>query len=349
MARLEILEIAKSFGAVQVLAPLSLTIESGEMFVLLGPSGCGKSTLLRIVAGLLEATSGELKLDGRRIDALAPAERDVAMVFQNYALYPHMSVADNIGFPLRVSGVSKREIEERVRETTRRLGLEHVLARKPGQLSGGQMQRVALGRALVRRPRLCLYDEPLSNLDAKLRDELRREIGALHRAYEATALYVTHDQVEAMTLGSRIAVLEGGRLHQVGTPMEVFSSPATTFVAGFLGHPPMNLLRGSVRGSSFVLGDYRIGGAPVESGEIVLGLRPEQLDLATEGAHAVVADVERLGQRTLLRVSCGPHRLIVEPRGACECRPGEQIALRVNPAHVHWFDAEFGHRLTPRP
>ncbi|MCC7013473.1 MAG: ABC transporter ATP-binding protein [Planctomycetes bacterium] len=345
MARLEIDGISKHFGASRVLEPLSLCVENGEFLVILGPSGCGKSTLLRIVAGLIEASSGELRLDGQRIDDLAPAERDVAMVFQNYALYPHMSVRDNIGFPLRVAGVSHTETAARVAETARTLGLDALLERKPAALSGGQMQRVALGRALIRRPRLFLFDEPLSNLDAKLRDELRHEIGALHSLTQTTTLYVTHDQVEAMTLGSRIALLEGGRLHQVGRPLEVFSRPATSFVAAFLGSPPMNLLRGEVRSGAFELGGSRITGAPVESGEVVLGLRPHEVEFGSSGAAARVEGVERLGHQTLARLSIGAQHAVVCREDLESLAPGQTVHLCFAPRAAHWFDARDGRRL----
>jgi len=345
MARLELKAISKRYGATQALEPVSLSIESGELLVLLGPSGCGKSTLLRIVAGLVPATGGELWLDGERIDERGPAERDVAMVFQNYALYPHMTARENIAFPLRVARRPRAEIDSRVDETAELLGLEALLDRKPGQLSGGQMQRVALGRALVRKPRLFLFDEPLSNLDAQLREELRAEIGALHRRLAITTLYVTHDQVEAMTLGTRIALLERGRLHQVGAPREVFSAPATTFVAGFLGSPPMNLLRGPVERGEFALGGFRLARAPVESGEVVLGLRPHEVELGGDGAEALVEGVEHLGHQTLVRLSVGGARIVAAREPTAAMAVGDRTRIRAAPHAAHWFDARDGRRL----
>jgi ABC-type sugar transport system ATPase subunit len=348
VARLELIAIEKSYGETRVLSPITLTVESGELLVLLGPSGCGKSTLLRIVAGLVPASAGELRLDGRRIDELEPRERNVAMVFQNYALYPHMTVERNLAFPLVIEGVEKREIARRTADTARLLGLEGLLSRKPGNLSGGQMQRVALGRALIREPRLFLFDEPLSNLDAKLRDELRHEIGELHRRLGITTLYVTHDQVEAMTLGHRVAVLESGRLHQVAEPARVFSEPATTFVAGFLGSPPMNLLRGPVAGSAFDLAGSRIEGAPVETGEVVLGVRPHEVELRAAGTgafDAVVSSAERLGHQTLVRLLVGSHELIASRPGMLAVSAGERVGVALPREALRWFRAQDGAAL----
>jgi ABC-type sugar transport system ATPase subunit len=348
VARLELIEVEKSYGGTRVLRPITLDVESGELLVLLGPSGCGKSTLLRIVAGLVPASAGELRLDGRRIDDLEPRERDVAMVFQNYALYPHMTVERNLAFPLVTAGVAKREVARRTAETARMLGLGDLLARKPGQLSGGQMQRVALGRALIREPRLFLFDEPLSNLDAKLRDELRHEIGELHRKLGITTLYVTHDQVEAMTLGHRVAVLERGRLHQVAPPAQVFSEPATTFVAGFLGSPPMNLIRGWVVEGALDLAGSRVEGVPVESGEVVLGVRPHEVELRApvDGAlQGVVASAERLGHQTVVRLRLGEHELVASRPGLLAVAAGERVGVGLPRESLRWFDVSDGKAL----
>jgi ABC-type sugar transport system ATPase subunit len=346
VARLELIGIEKSYGATRVLEPITLCVESGELLVLLGPSGCGKSTLLRIVAGLVAASAGELRLDGARIDELEPRERDVAMVFQNYALYPHMSVARNLAFPLAVARRPREEIERKVASTARMLGLESLLERKPGTLSGGQMQRVALGRALIREPRLFLFDEPLSNLDAQMREELRREIAELHRKLCITTLYVTHDQVEAMTLGARIAVLQGGRLHQVGTPLEVYSRPATTFVASFVGSPAMNLLRGRASESWFELEGTRVTRAPVASGDVVLGIRAHDVMLGPPGGiEARVESVERLGHQTLARLRLGAERLTVSREGDLDLAPDQRITIGLPNDALRWFDARDGRAL----
>ncbi len=352
MARLELSGVSKSYGAAVALHPTTLSVADGEFLVLLGPSGCGKSTLLRIVAGLLDPTAGELRLDGERINAATPRERDVALVFQNYALYPHKSVAQNLSFPLEVQGRSKDEIAAQVRATAALLGIETLLARKPSELSGGQMQRVALGRALVRSPRLFLFDEPLSNLDAQTRADMRREIAQLHARHRITTLYVTHDQVEAMTLGDRVAVFERGVLQQLGPPMEVFRAPATTFVATFLGAPPMNLVPVSVAGARYELGGLSHAGAPVDQGAVVLGVRPHHLELLEppHGALPVrVERVERLGGQSTLTLACGANALVAQVRGDATFAPGEAAAVRWPPSEVHWFDARSGRRLPAAP
>jgi ABC-type sugar transport system ATPase subunit len=243
MTALELRQLCKSFGGLRVVNQVDLQVEQGEFLVLVGPSGCGKSTLLRLIAGLEHAEQGQILIDGCEVSEREPWQRDVAMVFQNYALYPHMTVARNVGFPLRIAKVAKMQVAERVQQACQLLGIEKLLDRKPAQLSGGQQQRVALARALVRRPKLFLFDEPLSNVDAKLRAEMRAELARLHGTLAATMIYVTHDQVEAMTLGSRIAVIHQGKVQQIGTPMEIYQKPANAFVASFMGSPPMNLLR----------------------------------------------------------------------------------------------------------
>jgi ABC-type sugar transport system ATPase subunit len=354
MARLELRGIGHRYGASRTLEDISLAVEDGEFLVLVGPSGCGKSTLLRIVAGLIPASEGEILLDGARVNELEPRERDVAMVFQNYALYPHMSVRDNLAFPLRLRREGKAEIGRRVGETAELLGLDELLERKPASLSGGQMQRVALGRAIIRRPKLFLFDEPLSNLDAKLRGELRGEIARLHQRLGVTSLYVTHDQAEAMTMGSRIAVLDRGRIEQVGPPLDVWREPRTRFVAGFIGSPPMNLLRGRIADGCFALGGLKVP-APCEwAGEVVLGVRPHEIELASPGGgdgpwcELVASFVERLGRESLLECDLGGQKLLVSREGELAVEPGARVAIRLPPGALHWFDARTGRRYGAR-
>ncbi len=348
MARVDLKGISKRYGSSVALAPTTLAIEDGEFLVLLGPSGCGKSTLLRIVAGLLEPSAGELWLDGELASERTPRERDVALVFQNYALYPHKSVAKNLAFPLEVRGLSRASIEQRVRETAALLGLEALLERKPGELSGGQMQRVALGRALVREPRLFLFDEPLSNLDAATRAELRREIASLHARLAITTLYVTHDQVEALSLGARVALMRQGAIEQVGAPLEVFRRPLNTFVATFLGSPPMNLVPVSINSGRYTLGGLSHLGAPVDQGALVLGVRPHQIQLGPASARALPArieSIERLGARALLRLALREAELSVEVDGASDFERGAGVSVAWPPSELHWFDAHTGARV----
>ncbi|HEX6884300.1 MAG TPA: ATP-binding cassette domain-containing protein [Planctomycetota bacterium] len=346
MSRLELRGVAHRFGTTEVLAGVSLAVEPGELVVLLGPSGCGKSTLLRIVAGLVTPSAGEVWIDGARADALEPRERGVALVFQNYALYPHMTVRANLGFPLKMAGLAADEVAARVERTAARLGLGELLERKPEALSGGQMQRVALGRALVREPRLFLFDEPLSNLDAGLRTELRAEIGRLVRALGAehgtAALYVTHDQAEALTLATRLVVMSAGRIEQVGAPLEVYRRPATRFVASFVGHPPMNLLRGSVHQRRFALGELALE-APCEAGELVLGIRPEEV-VGGRGVALPVRAVEALGAVTHVQVELGGQPLVVALPGEAPA-PGATLAVELPVDALHWFDAHTGRRV----
>jgi multiple sugar transport system ATP-binding protein len=351
MAQIELTRVSKKFGAVDVIRDLSLTIGSGELVVFLGPSGSGKSTLLRMIAGLETIDSGALTIGGVRSEALPPGQRGVALVFQNYALYPHMTVAQNMAFGLKNIGMQAETIAARVAEAARMLEMEQLLERRPAQLSGGQRQRVAIGRAIVKEPKAFLFDEPLSNLDAALRVRTRVELAELHQRLGATMIYVTHDQTEAMTLASRIVVLNDCRIEQVGTPMEVYSRPASRFVAGFVGSPAMNFLPVTLTGA----GDRRSArlgnGAlipvafPVpEAGEWELGIRPEAMQVVAPGTgdtDATATVVERLGDRTLVyaRLADGT-QLTAQDRGASAILPGETIGLTLDRSALHLFGSD---------
>ncbi|WP_374412578.1 sn-glycerol-3-phosphate import ATP-binding protein UgpC [Hydrogenophaga sp.] len=333
MASISLRNVVKRYGhgkqAVPVIHGVSADIADGEFVVIVGPSGCGKSTLLRMVAGLEEISEGEIAIGDRVVNRLEPAERDIAMVFQNYALYPHMSVFDNMAYGLKIAKVPKAEIQTRVDKAARILELSHLLDRKPRQLSGGQRQRVAMGRAIVRQPQVFLFDEPLSNLDAKLRAQTRLEIQTLHRDIGVTSLFVTHDQVEAMTLAHRMIVMNGGRMEQFGTPEEVYTRPATTFVAGFIGSPPMNLLQHAPGGRDGSL----------------LGIRPEHIDIGDEGWTLRVQTVELLGGERLIHARLGEEPVVIrihEDQGAPA--PGSDIRARPREDRLHWFDARTGQR-----
>lgn len=356
MADLRLENVNKSFGRVPVLFDIDLDVEDGEMMVVLGPSGCGKSTLLRLVAGLERADSGRISIGGRVVNALEPKDRDVAMVFQNYALYPHMSVYDNMAYGLRNRRVPKAEIDRRVRAAAAILGLSDLLDRKPRQLSGGQRQRVAMGRAIVREPAIFLFDEPLSNLDAKLRVQMRHEIRQLQERLGTTALYVTHDQVEAMTLGDRLVVLNAGRIEQVGPPLEVYARPQSLFVAGFLGSPPMNVLpatlgenRTTVRIGDHILPLDQPLAYPAGS-EILLGVRPEHLRPGGEagGLPFMVEWIEALGADTVLHGRLADvGEISVRLVGSFATRPGARLWLTVAAADLHPFDPKSGRRIQP--
>ena len=344
MAAVRLDRVSKVFAGHAAVDNVSLSIRDGEFMVLVGPSGCGKSTTLRMIAGLEAATSGEIYFGDRLVTELEPRERNVAMVFQNYALYPHKTVYENIAFGLKMRSVDKEEVDKRVRRAAAMLGLEELLMRKPRQLSGGQMQRVALGRALVRQPDVFLLDEPLSNLDAKLRVRMREEIAKLHREIGVSTIYVTHDQVEAMTLGSRICVMKDGRIQQVGTPLEVYDRPANQFVAGFIGSPEMNFVAGHLEG-----GVFRAGGLALPlsrrgaDGEATLGIRPEHLAL-TEGREAGgvriaarVTLVEQMGAQTLLVTDCQGVALRALIDRHDHIAAGMEVGLEVDPAKLHLF------------
>ena len=349
MATLQLDGVRKSFGDTAILQGIDLTLHDGEMLVIVGASGCGKSTLLRLVAGLETATAGRILLDGRDVTRLDPAARDIAMVFQNYALYPHMTVEQNMAYGLRIRGMTKDAIRTRVQQTAELLGLGALLARRPRQLSGGQRQRVAMGRAIVREPKLFLFDEPLSNLDAALRVQMRAEIRQLQRRLGVTSLYVTHDQVEAMTLGDRLLVLHQGVPVQFAPPMEVFARPATAYVAGFIGAPAMNFLPGAVvpgGGSARLASGHLVllpPGAPAQ-GAVSIGIRPEHIDLAPGGLPMHVDLVEPLGSETLVhgRLEDGT-RLLVKQAGALPV--GAALSVAFPAASLHLFDAADGRRL----
>jgi multiple sugar transport system ATP-binding protein len=327
---------------------LDLSIPDGELLVFVGPSGCGKTTALRMVAGLERITSGEIRIDDRVVNDLPSKARDVAMIFQSYALYPHMTVFENIAFPLRAQGVPRKQIRETVVDVATRLGLERMIDRRPGRLSGGQRQRVAMGRAIVRHPKVFAMDEPLSNLDAKLRGEMRVEVMTLQRELGVTTIYVTHDQVEAMTMGHRIAVMRDGVLQQCGTPQEVFDRPANVFVAGFLGSPPMNLLAGHVEGDGVRIGgqSLALGAAGLAGRDLTVGVRPEHVELGTGGLAATCLLVETLGSEQLVHAELpGPIRLVARLPADQPVRPGQPLTLTVRPDRLRFFDPADGRAL----
>ena len=334
MASISLKNVVKRYGhgktAVPVLHGINAEISDREFIVIVGPSGCGKSTLLRMVAGLEEISGGDIAIGGRVVNNLEPAERDIAMVFQNYALYPHMSVFDNMAYGLKIAKVPKAEIKTRVDKAAKILELGHLLERKPRELSGGQRQRVAMGRAIVRQPQVFLFDEPLSNLDAKLRAQTRIEIQKLHRELGITSLFVTHDQVEAMTLAQRMIVMNAGVMEQFGTPEEVYHTPASIFVASFIGSPPMNLLRN----------------APNSKPGTILGIRPEHLDITSAGWEVRVDTVELLGAERLVYATMGGDSLIVRiEEGSAAPKAGDTIHVTPRENRLHWFHAETGKRL----
>ena len=334
MASISLRNIIKRYGhgpkANQVIHGVNAEIKDGEFVVIVGPSGCGKSTLLRMVAGLEEISGGELHIGNRIVNDLEPAQRDIAMVFQNYALYPHMTNFENMAYGLKIAKVPKEEIKARVDKAAKILELGHLLERKPRELSGGQRQRVAMGRAIVRQPQVFLFDEPLSNLDAKLRAQTRLEIQKLHRELGITSLFVTHDQVEAMTLAQRMIVMNAGNMEQFGTPEEVYHTPASTFVASFIGSPPMNLLKH----------------APNSKPGTILGIRPEHMDIGNDGWEVRVDTIELLGAERLVYASMGEDNMIVRiDEGRPSPKPGDTIRVAPREDRLHWFNAETGKRI----
>jgi len=354
MGAISIRNVVKRYGigpkANQVIHGVNAEIADGEFIVIVGPSGCGKSTLLRMVAGLEEISSGEISIAGRVVNDIEPAERDIAMVFQNYALYPHMTVYDNMAYGLKIAKVRVDEIKQRVDKAAGILQLGAFLQRKPRELSGGQRQRVAMGRAIVRQPQVFLFDEPLSNLDAKLRAQTRLEIQKLHRELRVTSLFVTHDQVEAMTLGQRLIVMNAGHMEQIGTPETVYARPATTFVAGFIGSPPMNLLRGRIDASNFVVdGAVLPLAAPApHSGDVLLGLRPEHAELrpGAAGWPLQVEMIEMLGAERLVHGRLGTLPFTVRQDSTLPAPTiGATLPLQPAVGHLHWFDNATQHRI----
>ncbi|RUT32435.1 sn-glycerol-3-phosphate ABC transporter ATP-binding protein UgpC [Arsenicitalea aurantiaca] len=357
MASVELLNVRKSYGPVAVIHDLDLTVADGEFLALVGPSGCGKSTLLRMIAGLEDITGGEVRIDDKTVNTVDPKGRNVAMVFQNYALYPHMTVRDNISLNLRLSRLPRAEIEARVRTAAELLDIGSLLDRRPSQLSGGQRQRVAMGRAIVRNPAVFLFDEPLSNLDAKLRVQMRTEIKAFHTKVATTSIYVTHDQIEAMTLADRIVVMNAGRIEQVGTPIELYQSPSNIFVAGFIGSPAMNILQGELLSTDGGLAVSAIGSqlttlaaaAGAAGQHVKVGIRPEHLTLAGPGevnrVSATIAHVEPTGAQTHLLVDAAGQMLTVVLNDIASVKRGDAVELSVRPDRIYLFDDATGQRL----
>ncbi|MGV0876248.1 sn-glycerol-3-phosphate ABC transporter ATP-binding protein UgpC [Martelella sp. FLE1502] len=340
MAEMNIDTVGKFYGAYEALKQVSVEIEDGEFVILVGPSGCGKSTLLRMIAGLEDISSGEIRIADRVVNDLAPKDRDIAMVFQNYALYPHMTVAENMSFALKMKRVPKAEIDAKVRQAADILGLGALLERRPRELSGGQRQRVAMGRAIVRDPQVFLFDEPLSNLDAKLRVQVRAEIKELHQRMKTTIIYVTHDQIEAMTMADKIVVMKDGQIEQVGAPLELYDHPANMFVAGFLGSPSMNFIRGTVTDSGFrISGDHELPLADKREAA-VYGIRPENIALDPNGLPAEVVVVEPTGSETQVIFRLGDEQIVGIFRERIEARPGDVLKLLPDVTKVHLFDRE---------
>ena len=359
MATVTLTNLTKRYGKVEVLHGINLQIADGEFVVFVGPSGCGKSTTLRMIAGLEGVTAGRIIIDGRDVTQATPADRDIAMVFQNYALYPHMDVAQNMSFALELARTPKTEIQKRVESAARILNISHLLKRKPKELSGGQRQRVAMGRAIVREPKVFLFDEPLSNLDAKLRVEMRTEIKKLHQNLGASMVYVTHDQIEAMTLATKIVVMKGGVIQQIGTPAEIYNTPANLFVADFMGSPAMNLIPARVRGQQIEI--TRDNGAPIIlptpsqvtlPAEVILGLRPE--DIAERGyragsavheADCLIDIVEPAGADTFVGLRLGGKEITARLHSETNARPGQVLPLAFDLSKASYFDPATGRRL----
>ncbi|MDE2039685.1 MAG: sn-glycerol-3-phosphate ABC transporter ATP-binding protein UgpC [Elusimicrobia bacterium] len=359
MASVTLHGIGKSFGDTEVLSQVDLEVADREFLVFVGPSGCGKSTLLRIIAGLEEASGGDVLIGGQRVNDRSPRDREIAMVFQDYALYPHMTVEENMSFGLRLRGLPQGEIRARVSQAAGILQIMPLLKRTPRQLSGGQRQRVAIGRAIVRKPKVFLFDEPLSNLDAKLREEMRVEIAKLHQKLRTTVIYVTHDQIEAMTLANRIAILNKGRLQQVGAPEEVFGQPANTFVAGFIGSPTMNFVDGAIEanGTGAIFRAKTLclnipGDAAAHGASVILGIRPDHVWVSAleegQAAQGIVADVEvveLLGSKKNLHLLIGDTRLLASVDASIPVRAGDSVSVRLKTGAIRLFDKASGNRL----
>jgi len=363
MANVLLIDVTKHFGEIEVIRDVNIDIEDKEFLVLVGPSGCGKSTLLRMIAGLEDISSGVIKIDGNVVNDVPPKDRDIAMVFQNYALYPHMNVYNNMAFGLKMRHFPAAEINERVREAAKILEIEHLLNRKPAKLSGGQRQRVAMGRAIVRKPKVFLFDEPLSNLDAKLRMQMRLEIKKLHERLQTTVIYVTHDQVEAMTLAERIAVIDQGIIQQIAPPIEVYNNPANLFVGGFIGSPTMNFIPGKLQaidnnfivdaGSfSLLLPDHSVSKlADFKGNEVIAGIRPEHFHLSNQSKpqisiHATSEVLEPLGHEIILFARAGEHLLSAKLDAFADIKPHQSILLDVEKDKIKIFDKSSGVNLS---
>ena len=349
MGAVGISNVGKNYGNVEVLHGVSVDIADGEFVILVGPSGCGKSTLLRMIAGLEEITAGEISIGSRVVNTLAPKDRDIAMVFQSYALYPHMTVEQNMGFSLKLARINKEETQRRVTEAAVILGLEPYLKRYPRHLSGGQRQRVAMGRAIVRNPAVFLFDEPLSNLDAKLRVAMRSEIKQNHMRLKTTTVYVTHDQIEAMTMADRIVVMHDGVIEQIGTPLDLYDRPNNLFVAGFIGSPAMNMIGGVMDGQTFIAADgtrIDLGRGAGNSGRpVTLGVRPEHFSLDPNGVGAEILTVEPTGSETQVVARFAGQEIMGAFRERITTQPGETLKIRPEPSSIHLFDSESGQRI----
>jgi len=354
MAPVSIKDVRKFYGELEVLHGVSVDIDDGEFVVLVGPSGCGKSTLLRMIAGLEAISAGTISIDGNVVNDMAPKERDIAMVFQSYALYPHMNVAENMGFSLKLRGVSKAETESEVTKAAAILGLGDLLHRYPRELSGGQRQRVAMGRAIVRDPKVFLFDEPLSNLDAKLRVQMRTEVKDLHQRLRSTTVYVTHDQIEAMTMADKIVVMQGGRVEQVGSPLDLYDSPDNMFVAGFLGSPGMNFITGTGQGGEvpcLKLADGKTinvhkPAQDFDGRNVIFGMRPEHIVIDSDkGTPARVSVIEPTGSETHIVAHIGEHEVVCVVKERVKVQPGDEIPLAFAAPGSHFFDPETTQRL----
>jgi multiple sugar transport system ATP-binding protein len=350
MATVEVTNVTKFFGSTQILRDVNVSIADGEFVVLVGPSGCGKSTLLRMIAGLENITGGTISIDGRVVNTVPPKDRDIAMVFQNYALYPHMTVFDNMAFSLKLAKAPKEVMEEEVGRAAKILGLGQLLHRYPRQLSGGQRQRVAMGRAIVRNPQVFLFDEPLSNLDAKLRVAMRAEIKELHQRLKVTTVYVTHDQIEAMTMADKIVVMNHGVVEQIGAPLELYDRPNNIFVAGFIGSPAMNMLEGRIEDGAFRTPDGSAwplppNGSGVRSDAVIYGVRPEHLRLDPAGVPTRVQVIEPTGSETQVVLRCGEIAMLGAFRERIAAEHGDVLPVMPDPALVHLFDRQTGRRL----
>ncbi|MBD8554998.1 sn-glycerol-3-phosphate ABC transporter ATP-binding protein UgpC [Rhizobium sp. CFBP 8762] len=354
MASVSVTNARKSYGNFEVLHGVDIDIQDGEFVILVGPSGCGKSTLLRMIAGLEDISAGGISIGSRLVNNVPPKERDIAMVFQSYALYPHLTVEANMGFSLKLAKASKEEITRRVREAAQILGLEHLLQRYPRNLSGGQRQRVAMGRAIVRNPQVFLFDEPLSNLDAQLRVQMRSEIKQLHQRLKTTTIYVTHDQVEAMTMADKIVVMRDGFVEQIGAPLDLYDRPANLFVASFIGSPGMNLIRGEICTTgplTFIAeGGFELPLPPeatvTHGAKVVYGIRPEHITIGQGSVSTQVVLIEPTGAETQVTTKVGPQQLIVTVRDRVDIHSGDPIAIAPDVSKLHLFDKATGKRLT---